>query len=150
MNEPSPPDLQVHPPTPLPIGVGLLAMLGGFQGMLTAALGLFLVLDRNDAELIDHTELSANQLAAVGIGALIGGTIHFLLAMALSRGSNVVRFLLGVVTLVNVAAAFWGVVATHGEQRLTASIALVIGLAILWILYGSSRSQQFFDEHRRS
>ena len=86
-------------------------------------------------------------LLTYGIGALIGGSIHFLLAMALSRGSNLVRFLLGVVTLINVAAAFWGVVATHGEQRLAASVALVIGLAVLWILYGSARSQQYFAEH---
>jgi len=147
MNSQTPPDLQVHPPASLPIGLGFLAMLGGFQGLVTIALGLFLVLDRNDAELIDHTQLSSAQLAAVGVGALIGGSIHFLLALALSRGSNIVRFLLGVVTLINVAAAFWGVVATHGEQRLTASIALVIGLAILWILFGSARSQQYFAEH---
>jgi len=147
MNSAPLPDLQNHPPTPLPFGLGLLAVIGGFQGLLTVAFGLFLVLDRNDAELIDQTQLSSSQLLGVGIGALIGGSIHFLLAMALSRGSNLVRFLLGVVTLINVAAAFWGVVATHGEQRLAASVALVIGLAVLWILYGSARSQQYFAEH---
>lgn len=147
MSSQSPPDLQVHSPAPMPLGLGALAMLGGFQGLMAVALGVFLVLDRNDAELIDHTQLSSTQLASMGTGLIIGGTIHFLLAVALSRGSNIVRFLLGVVTLLNVAAAFWGVVATHGEQRLVAAFGLVIGLVVLWILYGSARSQRYFDDN---
>ena len=52
MNSAPLPDLQNHPPTPLPFGLGLLAVIGGFQGLLTVAFGLFLVLDRNDSPVL--------------------------------------------------------------------------------------------------
>ncbi len=119
-------------------------MIGGFQGFLAMALGLFLVLDRNDEALLAQTQLTSSHVAAVGVGVLVGGAIHLALAVALSRGSRTVRFLFGVVTLLNVSAAFWAVVGTHGEQRLSASIALVFGLVVLWILYGNERSQRYF------
>lgn len=129
----------------IPIGVGFLATLGVVQGVLAILIGLFLVLDRNAETLQVHTALSSTQLAAIGAGAILGGAISVVLSLALRNGSQTVRLWFGLVALLNVAVAFWGVVGTHAEQRFTAAGSLVIGMFVLWLLFGSQRAIDFFD-----
>ena len=133
----------------IPLGITFLVALGIVQGAVAILLGLFLVLDRNDAELIDQTEMTSSVLTSVGIGLMVGGAIHLLLALALRRGNAFVRFLFGIFALINVAGSLWAIVGTHGEQRAAASVSLVFGLLVVWILFGSDRSARFFSEAHR-
>ena len=57
-----------------------------------------------------------------------------------------VRWLYGILTMFNVAFATWGVFSLHAEQRLSAVFSLVFGLIVLWILFGSERTDRFFAQ----
>lgn len=133
-----------HPHVARPGGITLLMILGVIQGLGAIAGGLFLLLDNDDAALQEQVNMSSNQLSATGVGLVVGGIIGLLLALALGRGSSIVRWLYGIVAIFNVSFAVWGVFALHGEQQLSAGFTLVFGLIILWILFGSERTDRFF------
>ena len=78
------------------------------------------------------------------IGLIVAGTIMVVLSLALRNGSNFVRWLFGIFVMLNVAYGIWGIFALHGEQQLSAAFTTMFGLIILWILFGSERSDEFF------
>lgn len=127
-----------------PGGITLLMVLGVIQGLLSAGFGVFLVLDRDDADLQEVVSMTSAQLSGTGVGLIVAGTILLLLAVALGRGSSIVRWLFGIVTMLNVGFGIWGLFSLHGEQQLTAALQVVWGLIILWILFGSERTDRFF------
>ena len=134
-------------PTPhvsRPGGVTLLVVLGIIQGVSALIGGLVLILDKSDEALQSQAAMSENQLVGSGIGLLIIGVVMILLSLALRNGSNLVRWLYGIVTMLNVAGGIWGIFALHGEQQMSAAFTTVFGLIILWILFGSERSDEFF------
>ncbi len=134
-------------PTPhvsRPGGVTLLVVLGIIQGIASMILGLVLVLDNSDENLIAESGMTENTLAGTGIGVILAGVVIILLSLALRNGSNTVRWLFGIVAMLGVANGIWGVFALHGEQQLSAAFTTVFGLIILWILFGSERSDEFF------
>ena len=129
-----------------PGGITLLMILGVIQGLLAFLGGLILAVASDDATLQEESQLSADQLLAAGIAVMVVGGIVALLALALGRGSQVVRWLYGILTMVNVAFGAWGVFSLHGEQRLSSVFTLVFGLVVLWILFGSERTDRFFSQ----
>lgn len=130
-----------------PGGITLLMVLGIINGVVSIAGGLFLMLDSDDADLQDLTNLSSSQLSSAGVGAIVGGAIVLVCAIALGGGSSLVRWLYGIVVMFNVAFGVWGVFALHGEQQLSAAFGLAFGLIILWILFGSERTDRFFEQN---
>lgn len=129
-----------------PGGVTLLMVLGIIQGLMTFVTGLILAIESDNQTLIDESQMSSDALLATGIGIMVGGGIIVLLAVSLGRGSQLVRWLYGIVTMVNVAFGAWGVFALQAEQRLSAMFSLVFGLIVLWILFGSERTDRFFSQ----
>jgi hypothetical protein len=133
-----------HPHVRRPGGITLLMVLGVIQGIAAIGAGIFLVADKDDADLIDKTKLSENQLVGTGIGMIVAGAVLGLLALSLGRGSNIVRWMFAILTVANVAYGAWGVFGLHGEQQIAAAWTAVFGLIILWILFGSERTDEFF------
>jgi hypothetical protein len=129
-----------------PGGVTLLMVLGVIQGLITFLAGLFLAVESDNATLREEAQMTSDGLMAAGIGIMVGGGVVLLLALALGRGSQFVRWLYGIVTMVNVSFATWGVFSLHAEQRMTSVFSLVFGLVILWILFGSERTDRFFAQ----
>jgi hypothetical protein len=127
-----------------PGGVTLLVVLGVIQGIGSALTGLFILLDQNDATLQSDTRLSDNQLTATGVVLILIGALYILLSIMLSRGSSLVRWIYGILAMFNVSAAVWGLLALRGEQQLGAAVSLVFGVIVLWILFGTERSDRFF------
>ena len=130
-----------------PGGVTLLMVLGVINGIVGIGSGLFLMLDRDDAELQDLTNLTSSQLTAAGIGSIVAGAIILVAALALGGGSSLVRWVYGIITMVNVSFGVWGLFALHGEQQMTAAFTTAFGLMILWILFGTERTDQFFNQN---
>ncbi len=128
-----------------PGGVTLLVVLGLIQGIASIAGGIFLVVDKDNAELIDKSAMSENQLFGSGIGLIVVGTIMVVLSLALRNGSNFVRWLFGIFVMFNVAYGIWGIFALHGEQQMSAAFSAVFGLIVLWILFGNERTDSFFE-----
>lgn len=129
-----------------PGGITLLMILGVLQGALAFLTGLLLAVESDNVTLQEESQLTSDGLLAAGIGIMVGGGMVLLLAVALGRGSQVVRWLYGIVTMFNVAFATWGVFSLHAEQRLSAVFSLVFGLIVLWILFGSERTDRFFAQ----
>lgn len=129
-----------------PGGITLLMVLGVIQGLITFLAGLFLAIERDSTTLQQESQLTSDGLLGAGIGIMVGGGVVLLLALALGRGSQVVRWLYGIVTMVNVSFATWGVFSLHAEQRMSSVFSLVFGLIILWILFGSERTDRFFAQ----
>ena len=127
-----------------PGGVTLLVVLGVIQGIGATLTGLFVLLDQNDATLQSDTRLSDDQLTATGVVLILIGALYILLSIMLSKGSSLVRWIYGLLAMFNVSIAVWGLLALRGEQQLGAAISLVFGVIVLWILFGTERSDQFF------
>lgn len=129
-----------------PGGITLLMILGVIQGVLAFLTGLILAVESDNVTLQEESQLTSDGLLAAGIGIMVGGGLVLLLAVALGRGSQVVRWMYGIVIMFNVAFATWGVFSLHAEQRLSAVFSLVFGLIVLWILFGSERTDRFFAQ----
>jgi hypothetical protein len=127
-----------------PGGVTLLVVLGIINGIGGIIAGLVLVLDRDDAKLIDRASMSKDQLLWTGILVMIAGAVMVLLSIGLRQGSNIVRWLFGIVAMMSVATGVWGIFGLHGEQQLSSAFQAVFGIVILWILFGSERTDEFF------
>lgn len=127
-----------------PGGITLLVVLGLIQGIGSILTGLFILLDHNDVTLQTDTRMSDNQLQGTGVVLLLVGALYIVLSIMLSRGSSLVRWIYGIVAMFNVSAAVWGLLALRGEQQLAAAFSLVFGVIILWILFGTERSDRFF------
>lgn len=130
-----------------PGGITLLMVLGVINGIAGIGSGLFLVIDSDDQKLQDVANMSSSQLTGAGAGSVIAGVIVLGCALALGGGSSFVRWAYGIITMVNVSFGVWGLFALHGEQQLTAAFSLAFGLMILWILFGSERTDRFFEQH---
>ncbi len=130
-----------------PGGITLLVVLGWIQGLLALAAGLFLILDKNSQELQDKAEMSADQLVSTGVAAIVFGGAVLILASMLGRGNTVVRWLFGLLVVVNVGIGIWGLFGLHGEQQLSAALSVVFGLLILWLLFGPERTDRWFDQN---
>ena len=121
-----------------------MVVLGIIQGVGAALTGLFIMLDQDDANLQANAELSGDQLMGAGVVLLLVGALYILLSLMLSKGSSLVRWIYGIVAMFNVSFAVWGLLALRGEQQLAAAFSLVFGVIILWILFGTERSDRFF------
>ena len=66
-----------------------------------------------------------------------------MVAVALARGSELVRSLIGAISTVQAAAAIYALVALRDVE---AEGIWTLGMAvlILWLLYGSESTQEFF------
>ena len=130
-----------------PGGITLLMVLGVINGIVSIAAGIFLMLDSEDDSLRELTNMSSSQITSTGIASIVGGAIVLVCAIALGGGSSFVRWLYGIIVMFNVAFGIWGLFALHGEQQLTAALTTAFGMMILWILFGTERTDRFFHQN---
>ena len=140
-----------------PLFVTFLTVIGVIQGLVGIGLGIFLVLDRSDddllkeinkAESLDGHQLTSDHLLTFGIIAIVFGVLLIGLALMLSNGSNIVRWLIVLISAGNVAVGLHSLVALHGEQQLSGAMTLVFGLLIIWLLVANDESKEFFADSR--
>jgi hypothetical protein len=127
-----------------PLGVTIAAYLGLLEGVLTIAIGIFVLIDNDETSLQEKSELTSSELIANGIIAILIGLIIMGLALALLEGSEVVRFLYGVFALLHLGYAVYALIALHGEQRLIAAFSAAISAFILWALFVDKDAQEYF------
>jgi hypothetical protein len=121
-----------------------LVVLGVIQGIGSALTVLLVLLDQNNVTLQSDARMSDDQLTATGVVLILIGALYILLSIMLSKGSSLVRWIYGLLAMFNVSIAVWGLLALRGEQQPGAAISLVFGVIVLWILFGTERSDQFF------
>lgn len=126
----------------------LIGVLGIIQGVFSVIFGIALIAERNDGDLLDHVDVSSDALLSTGIAALVIGAITIVVAAGLLRGSNVARLILGVLEIFHLVGGVIVLIFQSGVQRWDGLWAIVFALLILWIIFGSERSQEFFDRAR--
>lgn len=127
----------------------LIGVLGIIQGVVTTIGGIALVAERNDPDFVDHIDISSDAITSTGIAAIILGVITILVSIGLLRGSNAARLILGVVELFHLGGGIYVLIAHSGVQRWDGLWAIIWALLILWIIFGSERSEAFFDRGSR-
>ena len=131
-------------PVRRPIGVTFIGVIGVLMGMLHILGGVLVIIDRDDARLVHDSGMTQDQLLAAGIGIAIVGLAVLLLAMALLGGSPVARFVFAFFVVLQVAGGLYALVAYNGEQQATGAVSFVLGLFVLFLLYGSEADREFF------
>ena len=119
-------------------------MLLWLQALIGIAGGAILILVHNQHSVIRSTHSTASTLLAVGIVIAVIGLITALIAWALGRGSNFARWLVGLISLLQLVSAIYTLIRVHGGSRVPAAVDGVIALIILYVLFAERGSREFF------
>lgn len=136
-------DEPVQTPT-RPVGITVLVVIGAIQGLLVVATGVGLLVLSRRSEVAAESDLSGGAVAVAGGLTLLLGLVSVVLALGLARGSNVVRFLYAAIATLEVAGTTYGLL-TVRDLRTESIVALVLPVIVLWLLFGSTDSCEFFD-----
>jgi holin-like protein len=129
-----------------PVGITVIVVLMWIQGIFGIIAGLVAFFERNDVELRGYWDASSGTITAWGIIAILVGLATIFLAVSLGRGSNVVRIFVGVIAAFNFGVGVWGLFAFAGTAWANAIWQMIIAGVVLYILFGSRSSQEFFGD----
>jgi hypothetical protein len=127
-----------------PGGITFIVALAIISSVVHIAGGIWVIIDNDDHRLLRESGLSEDQLAAAGAIAIILGVIGLMLALALSSGSRIARFVFGIWAVLAFAGGLYELVALDGEQRASGAFSAAIGLVLLYLLYGSEKDREYF------
>jgi uncharacterized membrane protein (DUF2068 family) len=130
---------------PRPVGVTILVVLLWIQAIFGILGGLFLIIEHNDAALLDHVDESAGTINAIGWAALIVGLLTAVVAWAIGSGSNFARWFAGIIAALNLAGGIWSFFVLDGVTRGQALWSILIAFIVLYILFGERGSREFFE-----
>lgn len=138
--------MTVHRASPrLPAGVVLAAALALAAGVGAVAAGIWMFLHREDLSAAWDLGLRPEQRGAAGALAVALGAVLVLAAVGLVRRSRFMRGLFGLITAAGLAVATYGAVAGDPSLRTSSLAGVGLALLVLYLLFGSSRSQVWFD-----
>lgn len=127
-----------------PFGVSVLVVLVWLQALLQIGGGVLLIFVRNDGDVLSETSLTSDELLAVAIGLIIVGLITALVASALGHGSNFARWLVAILTLLNLGGGIYQLTSVNGQNEISAIASIVVALVVLYILFAERGSREFF------
>lgn len=126
-----------------PVGITVLLWFGVVQGLFLVVVGGVVIAVRGESDPAAALETNTGLVLAIGVALVVMGLVRLGLAVALGRGSELVRSLFGAVATLQAGAAVYSLVALRDVRQ--ASIGpLVFATVELWLLYGSVRTQEFF------
>lgn len=128
-----------------PVGVTIIVVLLWIQALFGVIGGIYLIAAHNEASLIVELDRSSDTILAYGIGALIVGLITGLVAWALGAGSNFARWLVAIISFLNLISAVYSFIALDGVTRSTALVNAIVAVVVLYILFGEKGSEEFFE-----
>jgi hypothetical protein len=127
-----------------PGGITLLMVIGVIQGALSVLGGLVLFIARKDQDVLANAGGSKSTVTAIAVTTIVIGLIVIFVSLALGGGSNVARFLLGAVMVLNLIGDVYMILKYSGNQRTSGIVSAVVALIVLYLLYGSETSKEFF------
>jgi hypothetical protein len=132
-----------------PVGVTVLVVLGLLQGAALLAVGGLVTVLRDEPDLAAALELPQAGVLVAGMTFIGLGLARLGFALALGRGSEVVRSLMAAVAMFQTGTAVYSLAALR-DVRVAVVWPLVLAIVELWLLYGSEGTQEFFRrDHRR-
>jgi|JI10StandDraft_1071094.scaffolds.fasta_scaffold30231_9 hypothetical protein len=119
-----------------PFGVTIVFLLILLSGALLVLAGILRLFNRGDEATVTVTQ---------AIVSIVIGVVYLLVAKGIANGSRGARMLVALLTILSVAQGFWVLFTNLSNISvvIAASIQVLIGLAILGILY-SRRAGEFF------
>jgi hypothetical protein len=119
-----------------PFGVTIVFLLILLSGALLVLAGIVRLFNRGDEATVTVTQ---------AIISIVIGVIYLLVAKGIANGNRGARMLVALLTILSVAQGFWVLFTNLSNISvvIAASIQVLIGLAILGILY-SRRAGEFF------
>jgi|Tabmets5t2r1_1033131.scaffolds.fasta_scaffold72286_2 hypothetical protein len=127
-----------------PISVSFIAIIGFIEGIIAIAAGLGLIVERNDANLLEHINRSSSTLTTYGVASIIWGALALLVAYGLWHGAGWARIL---VAILQVLALFGGILllfSWDGHYLWQGIWQIIVSLIVLWILF-NPRADEFFQ-----
>jgi hypothetical protein len=119
-------------------------VVGVIQGLLSIVGGLILFIGRTDQQVIADSGSSKSTITAIALTTMAVGAIVILISLALGGGSNGARLVMGIVVVLDLIGYAYVIVKYSGSQRTSAIAAAVVALIVLYLLYGSKASKEFF------
>ena len=131
-----------------PFTVLLAAGLGAALGAIGIAHGVGLIADRGDAAVQETTGLSSGELLLYGVVAIAIGAVVVALFVSIARGSSFARWTVGLFTVMHVAQGVFVVLRWYDVSPWEGVSSIVIGVAVLYLLFVNGRSRTFFTRVR--
>lgn len=128
-----------------PVLLSIVTILMIIAGILSIVGGIAVIALRNNDNFVVEVNESSGTITSIGIGAIISGVISIILAMALRNGSRIARALVAIYEVLHIIVAIYAIVRLDHNTYLSASIvSIVISVFILYYLYGTQGSREFF------
>lgn len=131
------------------MGVTVIVVLLWIQGLFGIVGGLILFFERNNADVIREVNASSGTIGATGIIVVIVGIATLLVAVLLAQGSNFARWLVAIISIVDLATAIYYFFALSSVVRDNAIIQALIAIIVLYFLFGERGSREFFEVQAR-
>lgn len=129
-----------------PVLLGVVTILMIIGGVIAIIAGILAIALRNEAEV----DVTPGVAVGIGIGAIISGLISIALAMALRRGSRIARTLVAVYEVLHIIGLIVAIIRYgHGTYISSAIVSIVFALIVLYYLYGTQGSREFFGDPAR-
>ena len=126
----------------VPLGISVITIIMYIQAIFGIAAGIFLIIDK-DALAHEISGIGESTLLAYGITMIVIAVITGLLALGLRSASAGVRLFIAVISVLHLATGVWGLIALPGA-RMAGLMQALIALIVLYLLYGSDESNEFF------
>jgi hypothetical protein len=118
------------------------------QAFLAAVGAVVIIAFRNTDSVLEATGVSSSALLTTGIVEAIVAILLFAVAAGIMGGSRGARLFVAIVTAIRMASALWLIVWHHQGGFLTTGLVyLLIGVFVLWALYGNKDSEEYFETH---
>ena len=133
-----------------PVGVTVIVVLLWIQGLFGIVGGLILFFERNNVDVIHEVNASSGTIGATGIIVVIVGIATLLVAVLLAQGSDFARWLVAIISIVDLATAVYYFFALSSVVRDNAIIQALIAIIVLYFLFGERGSREFFEAQARA
>lgn len=127
-----------------PWNVTLVAIIALLIGLFDIAVGIVVLLYRNDAEFLYNTSLTPSEALTLGLVTLVVGAITLLLSFGLFGGSRLARGVIALLEVVRIAFGVYALIVAIGTTRLSAVIEITIAVVVLLLLFAGQRTKAFF------
>jgi hypothetical protein len=122
--------------------IGVIIFIEAFMNT-AGAVALFL---SRDDRTLQEIGISSDEVLWASIVAAIVAVLLFIVGAGILGGSRAARLFVAIVTALNMAAAVWMMFYFHEAGFVVAGLfPILIGVFVLWALYGHDRSEEFFE-----
>lgn len=122
--------------------ISLLMILGGLGQFL---LGCVTIASRRNTSFLKDANLTTSEATTFAIVLLALGVISVFLGLGLMGGSRLVRALVGISQVLQLAGGIYSLVTIESSQRGYGLGQIAVALIVLYFLFGTEKAKAFFS-----